>query len=208
MAGKRDFMVGTLFINGGEFGLSEKYFLPQVAYADAQTNFLNLCKWRGNLLGDDFKLVWARVSYPDSERDSKAVLGAPIGPLDPTASDREDSGFGVVNKTQDALLFRFETAEGKWATRRIAGIPDVDVTDDAIVGSLTLVSTAAVTIPTAIGAGVTFLTQLANFVAYVRANTIHPVLRKGTAGTYDLFAWDRVVYRRTAIKKAGRPFVS
>lgn len=208
MAGKRDFMVGTLHINGGEFGLSEKYFLPQVAYADAQANMLKLCQWRGNLLADDFKIVWSRVSYPDSERESKAVLSGSIGPLDPTATARDAAGFGTVNKTQDALLFRFETAEGKFAARRLAAIPDIDVEDDAIVGALTLVSSPASTIPTAIASGVTFLTQLANFVAYVKANTLHPVLRKGTAGTFDLFAWDRVVYRRTTIKKAGRPFVS
>ncbi len=199
-------MVGALFINGGSQGWSEKYWLPDLNYPSAVTNFGMLCQWRASLLPDGFEMVWARVSFPDTKRDAMAAITQPLFPLTyPPPTIPSTAGFGPVNKTEDGLLFRFQTAGGRWSNRIIRGIPDSDITDDLIVGGLAIPGAPPLTVP-ALGTN-TWPFYLANFVSYLVLHTVSPIRLQVKPPIYDSVAWQSALYRRTAMRRTGGPFM-
>lgn len=197
-------MIGTLFINGGTKGWSEKYWLTDSSYTTALITFGQLCKWRASLLATDFTIAWARVSFADTLRDSKAAIVAPLNPTGDGTPAALAQGFGVVNKTEDGFLFRFETSGGKWCNRIVRGVPDQDLTDDQMVGALVIPATPPAAVP-AMGA-LTWLSFLGNYLSYVLNSTVQSSLLPTKPRSWNLTAWDRVIYRRAAIRRTGRPF--
>ncbi len=197
-------VIGTLFINGGTKGWSEKYYLPETTLAAAKTNFAVLCAWRAAVMPRDFKMVWARVAFMDALRQSKAVLSGPLSPNDDGTTAADTAGYGPVNNTEDALLFRFETSVGDFATRSIRGIPDNQVTDDELTAALTIPASP----PAAVPAGITadWLVNLGSFLSYLKANTVQGKVISRAPLSVDLNAWESVLFRRSAIRRTGRPF--
>lgn len=204
MATSANPIMGTLFINGGTKGWSEKFWLTDSTLATAMVSFNLLCKWRASLLAKDFTIAWARVTFADTLRNSKAAILAPLLPTGDDTPAAVTQGFGVVNKTEDGFLFRFETADGQWANRIIRGVPDQDLTDDEIVGNLVINPTPPAVVP-AMGV-LTWLSFLGNYVGYLVNNTVQSKRLPGNPRTWNLTAWDRAIFRRAAIRRTGRPF--
>lgn len=197
-------IIGTLFINGGTKGWSEKYFLNDTTLAAAKATMNQLCLWRASIMPRDFKMVWARVAFMDKLRNSKAVLAAPLSPNDDGTPAADTAGYGPVNITEDALLFRFETAAGEFATRHVRGIPDQQMTDDELANALTIPATP----PAAIPAGITanWIVNLGSFLSYLKNSTVQGKILTRNPLSVELTPWESVLFRRSAIRRTGRPF--
>ncbi len=199
-------MIGTLFINGGEQGWAEKYWLPDNTFASAITNFNKLCQWRASVLPRDFRLVWARVVFADKARNSKAAITAPLLPNDDGTPGADTAGYGPVNKTEDAVLYRFEVATGEFANRIWRGFVDQQIADDELAAAITVPATP----PAAVPAGITadYLVNFGSFISYVMNNTVYSHVISNKPKNYGILTWERAIFRRTAMRRTGRSFLT
>lgn len=197
-------VIGTLFINGGPMGFSEKYHLSTVDLSSSIPVFKKLAQWRATILPRGFEIVWARVAFADTLRLSKAAIDAPLQPHDDGTPAADAAGYGVVNKIQDGLVFRYETAAGQHVSRTFRAIVDQKIEDDELVGAIDTVTAAPAVIP----AGVTadYLTNFGDFLNYTITNTVHSKKLSSNPNSFELTAWEKVIFRRTGTRDTGRPF--
>lgn len=198
-------MVGVLYVDGGPQGFSEKYFLPQSNYTAAIANFSKLVAWRATLLANDFSINWARVSFLPNPREAKAAISAPVLAIGTTVAGAVANKFGPTNKIEDALLFRFETAEGLYSNRQIRALPDAIIADDVSTVAFAELAAAPADVPTDPTAD-TWLDCLKGYVAYVRDNTVHSRKALGPLQAWDLTEFNKAIFRRASVRKTGRPF--
>lgn len=195
---------GHLYIGGGPKGFSERYTLKGTDPAACLITFNKLCQWRRTILGDDFQILWARVSKSGSPPDGRAAIDAPLPAFGDGSAPVKALGYDVVNVTADSLLFRYETIDGKWGMRMVRAIPDPKVVDEFFTNSpLTMLATAPTTIGTVADS---WLDNLLGFLAFVRDNTYRAKAPSGVVTQWTVDDWVKVMYRRVATHKTGRPF--
>ncbi len=197
---------GAIFINGRDQGFSEVYTLKELDLETAAARLRELCALRLAVLPSGFKIVYARVIIRDGTNLSRSAFSGPHSPLDtenPTGSDIS-MGFGPVNKTEDALLIRFETLAGQWANRLLRAVPDVMIKANLLQGEFFVPgSPLGGGTPPAPG---TWLEALGNFLAFLIAHTALKKRWPAVPNAVALFNWYRAVFRRTAMRRSGRKF--
>lgn len=119
-----DFYAGKLTIVSGVDSFNEIYpFTPGTTRSQAQSGLGLIVKSRARLISGDLTIQKARVSLSGGVRDKFPTTGNTNTDYAPFLIDAEVSA-ETGNATGDGLDFRFETGDGKYATRAIKGVRD------------------------------------------------------------------------------------
>lgn len=177
-----------LFFEAEGQGWSERYWLTDASATAAKARAGTIIPARMAALPEAVSLIWAMVSDTNVSRDSYQVM-----PEDETG--RVGSLVGatyVMQRPQDTLLYRYETAAGKWALRHFHGIPDKNIVEGVFVTTL---------------AGDAFVTAIANLIGIVQTNTVlRRVTAVGPPVTEVAEPFTSVGFLRVSSHKVGRPF--
>lgn len=204
MATQNTLLQLVMHVKYGANGWSEKYFMPQTTFASASLIAGRITLWRARSLADGCQVVWSRMSFVDTPRNTVACLTAPLGPLSTATSVQA----GVIEDPYTSLHYRFETADGLWANRLIRGIADevVEAMELQPNASTWLPFGSADALPDYNDPGVLRSQLLLGYLEYARRNTIHAKKLPGPVVAYETTEWNKIVFRKIGNRQTGAAF--
>lgn len=185
-------------------GWSEKFYLPQTTFDSAATTAKQLAIWRSAALAPGGQVVWARMSFVDTPRNTIACLVQPL-----VAATYRGSVEGPIEDVYTALHYRFETADGHWANRLIRGIPDDAVKEMQIQpGLLPTWQPYGPTSPLPDPADLTneYPNMVLAYLEYARRVTIWAHQLPGPTVAWETMPWSKVIFRKVANRQTGVAF--
>jgi len=190
----------------GGHGWSDKWFLDYPDFASASLIASRIAIYRARALAPGGEVVWARMSFVDTPRNTVACLNAPIKPLAYTGEQAT-----AIQDPYTALHFRYETADGQWANRLIRGIGDDVVANFELVPSITTNNTwrqygPTDALPSFNDPGIPHSNMVLAYLEYARRNTVHAKLDVGPTVSYIITPWSKVIFRKVANRDTGRAF--
>lgn len=196
-----DFYVGKLTITSGVDSFNEVYsFTPGTTRTQAQSGLGLILKARSRLISGDLTIQKARVSLSGGVRDKFPATGVTNTDYAPILIGAEVA-IEASNATGDGLDFRFETGDGKFATRAVKG-----VRDSWIAGNLFTVTPAA-SYPIGgpyltYGVGDAEADVVSNYLSIVRDLTALYVY-DSISGLYQPYTFATWRFRRVTRRKVG-----
>lgn len=128
--------VATRGVLGEGFGWTEKYYIPGTKGAPPFTDAVALQSARASLMAKNVAIVKTSLRLASMYRDQWSYPLTASYPL-VTFGDLDDLDHGYCGTIQDALLIRFEAANGRRWTRTIRGIRDAWTDDQTWLSDLT-----------------------------------------------------------------------
>lgn len=191
-------------INTDNRGFFLNFVVADQAEAAARAVGVDLGVRLLNLLPPDAEIFYAHMSRDDHLRDSRllpTVIG--VGLYAPTGG----GGAQTYDQARTSWLFRLESTDGGFVTRKLAPIPDSIVADGLINTAPAAVVAFAGPLPAAPAPGDLWNVIANNFMKAVVLQTHHLQGPHAPGGTYDYNNWINAYHLRIGSKKGGRVFI-
>lgn len=210
MAGINDGLAGTLFkinfkINTEDHGFNESWHVQGGDVAAARTKAIAIATARRRIMPADCEIAYATMSKDDSKRDSKfipeargagLIIGTGVSPPPTT-----------VNDDKTAVKIRFENDGGGSETRLLVGVPDGEVTSNALVNLPTDVTATFAAADPAEGDLTLFALQLTNFMKIITKHAINVRAGHAPGAVYTWWPYTAAYYVGIGKKKGGKIFI-
>lgn len=196
---------GVLALTYQQSGWQETYNFAETTYNAALARAERLAKLRTAWMGAGVKLIFARVIKAGGERDAAIV---PLDyPLVQHAVVANNTTFKHLepNDAFTALMFRLQTASGKWVNRFIRGIGDNYVLDFEVDSTSNTFTPLALP-PDQVNPDTSQSPSnlLRGFLSYLRDFTVRA--HKLGPASWELENFNGIAFRRVGKHDTGRPF--
>lgn len=192
-------------INAPDGGLNFMVQMAEVVEATAITNATDIAARLRAILPSVCDIYSATISKSNSQKDSRMLPDA-IGPgefgqggVDPVAS--------TYNQFTDAVLMRFEDADGGFVPMKIGPVPDTFIVAGGPSNPVLSLSDPSIAVPATAVQPVTYQTELKN-LCHAIAKYCHHVQSKNNipGGAYKFTTFTKVHFKRISKKRGGRVF--
>lgn len=206
-----DGLVGSLWhvnfkVNCNNRGYNSKFAIVNIDSAAAIVSALAIAAAYKRILPGDAEIFYTTISNYNHARDSRFLRGAQ-GP----GKFQSAAGPPVVLANFDTswagVKLRLENSQGVSVTRCINPVPDIVVTDEALVGTFTDVTSQFAGADPAEGDLTDYPLQLLNFMKILTKHSVHVVSGAVPGGAFSF--WPIVAAYPLGImkKKGSRAFV-
>jgi len=205
-------LVGVLYINNGQSGFQEKYYLNTLDRQAAIVIMKRIAWARTAFFATDTYIAFGRISSVDSRRDGTSIqlpwplrphptwLPGPTGPVGDVLS--------TINDKKSCIQMRFETSDGSFWERYLRLIPDTWSAGNQVpIQVLPYLMPLDAGVPIgdpAPGGGLTHLAVCKTYWSLLIRDTYY--LHTPRSGAPEILPFQFIAYAQVTSKKIGRAF--